>query len=166
MVSPNGPITPSRPGCLVVDDELSVLSAIELVLSDDFTVYLAQTGATALDILRRERVHLVALDLKLPDVYGLELLPQIQEIAPEVPVIIITGHSTHDTVIDSWNLGAVGYLTKPFTNEELLQKAQKALLQSMWIDMSQAPVVAENSENIAEAAHNLNPRALRIKAYR
>lgn len=113
--------------CLVVDDDRGVLAAYELDLSDTYTLHLADTGARALQLLGRYPIDVVLLDLKLPDLNGIELLRRIRELKPNLPVIIVTGHSRHQTAIAAANLGVAGYLTKPYDAEDLSRKIEAAL---------------------------------------
>lgn len=119
--------SPTRYSCLAVDDEPAVLSAYELVLSDHYTVHLAESGEEALELLKRVPVHVVLLDLKLPGMDGIEVLRCIRKEKPDLPVIIVSGKSDHEAAKEAANLGVAGYLDKPYNVEELHEKIETAL---------------------------------------
>jgi two-component system response regulator YesN len=110
-----------------VDDDRGVLAAYELDLADTYTLHLANSGSRALQLLGRHPIDFVILDLKLPGLNGIELLRRIRELKADLPVIVVTGHSSHHTAIDAANLGVAGYLTKPYEAEELAHKIEVAL---------------------------------------
>ena len=121
---------PPNPGrtILLVDDEPEVLRLFKRILSAERTLILAaQSGAEALEIARRTRLDLVILDVKLPDVSGMEVLRRLRRIDPGVPVIIVTSYGSVETVRTSMKLGAFDYLTKPFDNREIRRVAREAL---------------------------------------
>ena len=106
---------------LVADpDQMSAAACQRVLGAPDREVLWAATGAEALTILQRDVVALVLLDLKMPDVDGLELLQAIRSGRdPDLSVVIITGHSTMSSAIQALRLGARDYLTKPFRSDEL-----------------------------------------------
>ncbi len=99
--------------CLVVDDDSAVQRAFELALSDDYTLYFAEDGRTALHSLGRYLIDLVILDLRLPDLDGIEILRRIRQVTPSLPVVIVTAFSSHDSAVDAANLGVVGHSKCP-----------------------------------------------------
>jgi DNA-binding NtrC family response regulator len=115
---------------LVVDDEAVIRTGIQRVLTrEGYAVQTVERGREGLEELSRNRYHLVLLDIKMPDLDGLELLKRISESeAYHHPlVIMITGHPEIDTAVQSIKMGAFDYLSKPFTPEQLKQALQKAL---------------------------------------
>jgi YesN/AraC family two-component response regulator len=130
-----------------------VLSAIELILGDDHILHLAETGRTALEILSRERIDTVLLDLKLPDIHGIEVLRQIRRTTPQLPVIILTGNSDHETAKAAARLGVSDYLDKPFDAGELKEKIREVLLRGRSIQRNKASWHA--GPNLASAAEAL-----------
>ena len=93
----------------------------DFLSEEGYEILVAGDGATALDILRQsaERIDLALLDVRLPDVQGLEILRAMAEKGLELPVIVMTAHSTSSTVIHSMQLGAYDYLTKPIDLNQL-----------------------------------------------
>lgn len=109
-----------RPFILVIDDEVAVNNNIRKILAKKgYQVDQATRKAEALEKIQTRAYGLVILDLKMPGVKGLELLAAIRERQPAARVIIVTGYASIDTAVEGARLGAVGYVPKPFTPEEL-----------------------------------------------
>jgi len=106
---------------LVVDDEKVVRDGCHRVLTGKgHEVLTAENGQLAVDILNREMVDIILLDLKMPVMSGEELLEKTSTQFPEIPVIIITGHGTIDTAVECMKKGAYDFITKPFQIEQFL----------------------------------------------
>ncbi len=114
---------------LVVDDEKSITSALELVLGDEgYEVTTAGSVAEAIARLQDGRpFDLVFTDLRLPDATGIELLDRIKADAPDTQVVLITAHGSLDIIIEAIKRGAYYYVEKPFTPEQVLMLAGRAL---------------------------------------
>ena len=113
---------------LVVDDEDSTSSALDLLLSDEgYEISIASTVAEARTLLARRWFDLVVLDLRLPDGDGIALLEHIKETTPETEVIIMTAHGSLEVTIEAIKRGAFYYLEKPFSFDQVLILAQRAL---------------------------------------
>jgi len=116
-----------RAEILVIDDEVAVNNNVRKILSKkDFHVDQAVTKAEALEKIEQKAYALVVLDLKIPEVNGLELLKAIRDRRPETMVIIITGYASIETAVEASRMGAVDYLPKPFTPDEMRNAAEKA----------------------------------------
>lgn len=112
---------------LVIDDEVAVNNNIRKILSKrDFQVDQASTKAEALEKIEENNYKLVILDLKIPEVKGLELLKAIRDRRPETMVIVITGYASIETAVEASRMGAIDYLPKPFTPEEIRTATEKA----------------------------------------
>jgi DNA-binding NtrC family response regulator len=106
---------------LVIDDEQVICDACRLVLSEKgHTVAHRLTGQQGLRELERGDYDLVLLDMKLPDIDGLRILKIVEEKAPETCFVVMTGYSTMSNAIAAMKLGASDYLSKPFSEDELL----------------------------------------------
>jgi len=117
-----------RPFILVVDDEVAVNNNIRKILANKgYQVDQATSKAEALEKIQTHAYGLVILDLKMPGVKGLELLEAVRERQPAARIIIVTGYASIDTAVEGARLGAVGYVPKPFTPEELRLAADKAV---------------------------------------
>jgi DNA-binding NtrC family response regulator len=114
---------------LVVDDEKSITSALELVLGDEgYEVKTAGSVAEAVERLRGGRpFDLVFTDLRLPDATGIELIDRVKADAPDTQVVLITAHGSLDIVIEATKRGAYYYVEKPFTPEQVVMLAGRAL---------------------------------------
>jgi len=111
---------------LVVDDEEDVVEVIQDRLEAyGFTVVTAGTGLEALKKLSVERFDGVFLDVKMPEMGGIEALEEIRRRDRKIPVIIITSSSTREAAIEAIAKGANEYVLKPFEWEELKAKIEK-----------------------------------------
>jgi DNA-binding NtrC family response regulator len=112
---------------LVIDDEPVLQDVLGSLLKGDGFEYLqATTAADGERVLREEEVDVVLLDLMLPDRSGLELLPDIKEFDPHLPVVVITAYSSVESAIEAMRRGAFHYVPKPFKNEEVLHLVRRA----------------------------------------
>jgi DNA-binding NtrC family response regulator len=112
----------ARPLLLVVDDEQPVLRVVErLAVKVGFDVVTCGSGADAMRTLLRKPADLAMVDLRMPDVNGLELLRQIRASVPGCEVILMTGFAAVDSAVEAIKLGAREYLTKPFDFDRLRQ---------------------------------------------
>lgn len=115
---------------LVIDDEPAIREGVRRILeSESFQVETFANGHAALERIKQEPFDLVVTDLKMPGISGMEVLKAIKEIQPDLPVIFITGYSSVDSAVEVMKLGAVDYIAKPFTPEEMLNTIRLALEQ-------------------------------------
>jgi len=113
---------------LVVDDEQAICEGCRLVLSDKgLVVDTCLSGAQGLELLLGGEYELTLLDMKLPDLYGMDVLRRVRKEKPGVYVIVMTGYSTVQNAVEAMKLGAFDYLTKPFTDDELWISVQRAV---------------------------------------
>ncbi len=113
---------------LVIDDEAAIRESLEVLLTlEGYSVSMAVDGEEGLRTLEQENFDLVLLDLALPGQSGLELLPQIKERQPELPVIMITAYGTVDNVVEAVRAGAENFVQKPWDNEKLLADIRSAV---------------------------------------
>ena len=113
---------------LVIDDEAAIRESLEVLLKlEGYTTKMAADGVEGLRILDQESFDLVLLDLALPGQSGLELLPQIKERHPDLPIIMITAYGTVDNVVDAIRAGAENFVQKPWDNEKLLADIRSAV---------------------------------------
>ena len=116
---------------LVVDDDRLFLTLVRDELEKaGFGVAAAETVAEAKEILRKQPVHLVIMDVVMPETDGLELLPHFKREHPEVPVIVVSGRASYLTGVQAMRQGAVDFLRKPLNFEELIHSVTTALQQS------------------------------------
>jgi DNA-binding NtrC family response regulator len=112
---------------LAVDDEPAVLEAYRIILEDTCEVCAATDGAAALKLLAQEDIHLVILDLRLPDVEGLEVLLRMKEMDEYVGVVVVTAVGDVKTAVRAMQAGASEYLVKPFDVETLQAVVSRTL---------------------------------------
>ena len=111
---------------LVVDDEEDIVEVIQDRLEAyGFTVITAGTGVEALSRLSTEKFDGIFLDVKMPEMGGIETLEHIRKKDRKIPVIIITSSSTREAAIEAMAKGASEYVLKPFEWEELKAKIEK-----------------------------------------
>lgn len=112
---------------LVCDDEKNIVSALTIYLTTaGYQVFPAYDGTEALDLIRREDIHLVLLDIMMPKLDGIAALTRLRE-ASNVPVILLTAKSEDTDKIQGLNLGADDYVTKPFNPVEVLARVKSQL---------------------------------------
>jgi two-component system NtrC family response regulator len=112
---------------LVVDDEASIRKLFEKELqSAGRKITTAGNASEALALVRKMLFDVIVLDIRLPDVNGMELLVHFQETLPDVAVIMITGHGDIESAVEAMHMGAEDYLTKPFSLDRVEMVIEKA----------------------------------------
>ena len=113
---------------LVVDDEDIVLESCRKVLeADGFEVMLATSAEEALEIMESELPVALLMDIKMPERDGIYLMGQIREKWLEIPVIVMTGYPTAETIAEAAKMGAATLISKPFTPDELVETIRRVL---------------------------------------
>lgn len=113
---------------MIVDDDLDVRQSIMDVFGDEgYEVFGAAGGQEALKIVNQENIDLIFLDIWMPDLDGMQVLQQLKEVHPEIPVVMISGHGTIETAVQSTKLGAFDFIEKPVSLEKLVITAKNAL---------------------------------------
>ena len=112
---------------LIVDDEQIIRNVLKRKLEQttSFKVFTADDGIPALEIFNQENIDLVISDLLMTEMNGIELLRNLKQISPQVPVIIITGYGTLDDAIEAIHLGAEDFIKKPFDINEVIETIEK-----------------------------------------
>lgn len=113
---------------LVVDDNTEIRSTISEILDGVSNVVLASSGEEALELFSKMHIDLVLLDIKLPDISGLEILKSIKDAADETVVIMFTGHATINNAIYALRRGADDFLRKTALPDEILESVRNGLL--------------------------------------
>jgi DNA-binding response OmpR family regulator len=113
---------------LLVDDEEGFVNVLaKRMARRDIKVTGVLTGTEALQVLRKKDFDIAVLDLKLGDMDGIEVLKIIKKMAPDIPVIMLTGHGSEQAAEEGLKYGATDYLTKPCDLGELIAKINKAI---------------------------------------
>jgi DNA-binding NtrC family response regulator len=115
------------PRILIIDDDKSLLESYTVLLEDEFQVSTADSGERGLELLRHEDVHLILLDVRLPDISGIEVLRRIKALDENVDVIMITAVKDVRVAVEAIKLGAYDYLEKPFEIDEILALLRRTL---------------------------------------
>ncbi|UCH18367.1 MAG: response regulator, partial [Burkholderiales bacterium] len=113
---------------LVADDEPNILISLEYLMKrEGYEVFLARDGHEALEVLRRERPHLVLLDVMMPKKTGFEVCQELRsdEALRDTKVLILTAKGRDTDVAKGMALGASAYMTKPFSTRELVEKVRE-----------------------------------------
>ncbi len=112
---------------LIVDDEADYLTTlVKRLKKRGLNPLAAHSGEGALEILKKEKIDIVVLDVKMPGMDGIQTLREIKKIDPLVEVIMLTGHANMEVAIEGMSLGAFDYLMKPAEIDELHYKLQDA----------------------------------------
>jgi len=112
---------------LVVDDEIGPRESLRMILKPIYEVHMATNGQEALQIICREKIDLVTLDLKMPGISGIDVLKEIKKLHPDVEVVIITGYGTLASAVEAIRYGAVDFISKPFNVAEILSIVTKSV---------------------------------------
>ena len=113
---------------LIVDDDENICSAFKLFLAElGHTALVASNANDALALVEEDSPDLVVMDIRMPGTDGLEALPAIRRIAPDVPVVMMTAYGTSQTSIEAVQRGAYDYLTKPLDLDVVKPVIERAL---------------------------------------
>ena len=113
---------------LIVDDEPALRQTLGAILKrEGYAPVMVGTGHEGISKLREDHFSLVFLDIKLPDATGTKLLPQIHQIHPELPVIILTAHATLEAAMQAVKGGARDFLLKPIDPPAILERVSQIL---------------------------------------
>ena len=145
MTPPPAPRTARAPVVLIVDDEPSIVEALDRVLTKEgLQVRSAATGQQALDVLRAHPVHVMITDLRMPGMSGDDLLKAAKALTPEVEVIVMTAYGTIENAVEVMKLGAYDFIAKPLKRAAIVAAVRKAL--------DKQALVAENRQLRAQLA--------------
>ncbi|NLZ75701.1 MAG: response regulator transcription factor, partial [Erysipelotrichia bacterium] len=112
---------------LIVDDEKDIVNALKIYLSDpDYKIYEAFNGKQALDIIEKEDIHLVLMDIMMPVMDGITALNKIRE-SSFVPIILLTAKGEDTDKVLGLTVGADDYITKPFNPLEVTARVKSQL---------------------------------------
>lgn len=150
---------------LLVDDQKSLRRSLSLMLQGaGFETEEAESGEEALSHLGKQTIDLVITDLRMDGMSGTDLLREIKRINRNLPVILITAYGSIDSAVDAMRLGAFDYLTKPFREQDILEKINASQAVPLNSVGSVAPELSPQAEGIV--AETPQMRATLIKAER
>ena len=110
----------NRQRVLLVDDEQDFANGLARLIArlfPDVHVDVAFSGQDALEHIRKQRVHVMVTDLRMPGMGGMELLRRVMETEPDVSVVVLTAHGTIETAVEALQAGAYDFVTKPVEPE-------------------------------------------------
>jgi PAS domain S-box-containing protein len=133
---------------LIVDDDINICKSLSLIFKKKgFEVETAGTGKEALEKAQARYYNVALLDLKLPDINGLELLKPLKNMHPDMEVMMVTGYGSMESAMHALNLGASSYITKPLNMDEVLGKINDKLeKQSLTLAKRKAEKALRDSE--------------------
>ncbi|AAR33343.1 response regulator [Geobacter sulfurreducens] len=112
----------------IVDDEADIALILKLQLEDaGYRTMRARDGIEALDALERESFDLVLLDIRMPRMDGIEVLERIRDRWPDLVVIMMTAHGSEDIAVEAMKKGAVDYISKPFSSDDMKKRVERAI---------------------------------------
>ena len=116
---------------LITDDEVNIVSGLKYAFEDEgYTVLSANNGLEAWHLVNTNAVDLVITDLRMPEMDGYELIRKISASYPMLPIIVLTGHGTIETAVETMRDGAVDFFTKPVDLDKLLLVVKKSIKNS------------------------------------
>ncbi|MDP2336133.1 MAG: sigma-54 dependent transcriptional regulator [Bacteroidota bacterium] len=119
---------------LVIDDERSIRNTLKDILEfEKYEVELAEDGFKALELLKSNDFDVILCDIKMPGMDGIEVLQKVEEIKPDIPVVMISGHGNIDTAVESIKKGAFDFIEKPLDLNRLLITLRNAMDKSTLI---------------------------------
>ena len=112
---------------LICDDQIDIVNALKIYLSaEGYRLFAAANGQQALELVKKEDIHLVLLDIMMPLMDGITATAKIREIS-NIPIILLTAKSETEDMVLGLNVGADDYITKPFVPVELLARVRSQL---------------------------------------
>ncbi len=124
---------------LIVDDDPEFREELRYLLQDDYKITEASNGAQALGLIRKPNAFdLVILDVIMPGMHGTEVLKEVKELKPNLPIIILTGRSSKDVAIEALKAHADDFLEKPFHVDQFLETIRKILTDKVKASVPQA----------------------------
>lgn len=118
----------NQPTVLVVDDDPEMATAVcEVLRQADYLTLSARSGEEAIEVVKREQPDLLISDLRMTEMTGHQLQIELNRIAPDLPVVIVTAFGSIENAVESMKLGARDFITKPFGNKELLLVVSRTL---------------------------------------
>ncbi len=154
----------TKPTILVIDDEEVVRLLFQSLLDEEgYPMLLAETGQQGIEILREHKPPLAIVDKNLPDISGLELIADQKQAHPDTEFIMITGYASLDSAVKAMEMGAFSYLTKPFSDMDMVMDRIRAALEVSALRFETSLLrnrlnTMTKSQSSASAPHTQSPR--------
>ena len=140
---------------LVVDDEEPVRNLLKKMLdAAGYESVTAANGTDALDIIAKQHIDAVLLDIKMPGLSGMDVLAKLTYDYPNLSVIMVTGVGDTQTAVDAMKKGASDYITKPFDRKDLVSKLRKALEQKA-LNIQREQFQSELQQSLLDQSHQM-----------
>ena len=131
---------------MVLDDEKRITDELKEYLEHrKFKVYTAQKPSSAFELMKSKRIDILLLDIRLPEISGLEVLKKIKNLFPKIEVIMITGHGNMEIVIKAMRLGAIDFLNKPFHHLDVKIAIERT---SKFVELQNELTVSNNKNSL------------------
>ncbi len=153
---------------LIIDDERNIRRTLDMILSGEgYQVFTCASAQAGLDVIKKERIHLVLLDIVMPEINGLNLLPKLLKVRPDLAVIMISGHGNVQNAVLAIKRGAYDFLEKPLDRDKVLLAISRALqtrelteenrhlkqqIEGRYEMLGQSPALTEIRDQIARVA--------------
>lgn len=113
---------------LVVDDDPIVLDSCKLVLeAEGFDIASVPSADKALETMENDDFDLLLVDVKMPEHDGIYLMQEIEKKWPQIPIVVMSGYPTPETIANGMKMGAAKFIPKPFTPDELLETVRQVI---------------------------------------
>lgn len=139
-----------KPTLLVVDDEEGPRLSLQVIFGDEFRILLAEDGATAIDLARKNKIDVAVLDIRMAGMSGIEVLERLRYLDPDIEAVMMTAFETTDTIRQALRLRACDYLNKPFDIASMREAVQGAIKRR-----SLGSEVRNNEEHLAQLQEEL-----------
>lgn len=145
---------------LAVDDEEIILDSFRKILVlAGYSIDTVEAGKEALGLIKKYDYDFVFTDLKMPEMDGVDVTKAVKHLRPDIDVIVITGYATIETAVETMKYGALDYVQKPFTEDELVEFVNKSLIKRQdKIEKQMKPTVrlVTPSTGESDSKHELN----------
>lgn len=122
---------PAKVKLLVIDDDASVRESFRMLLGELYEVILASGAVEAFPVVKSGEIDVIALDIWMPGMDGLELLRCLKRFAPDSEVFLVTGSPSLQSAMEAIGQGAYAYIVKPFTREQVVEVIEKGVTRRM-----------------------------------
>jgi len=144
---------------LIIDDEPIVLESVSVYLNDSgFHVLMAENGRIGLTVFREKKPDIVLVDLRMPEIDGLEVLAAVTAEAPEIPIVVISGTGDMQDVLEALHRGAWDFVTKPIQDMAVLEHAVRKALERARLRVENRRYRAHLEEEILKRTADLKER--------